>query len=233
MLFAVFLDVDGVLNTKTTCQHTPDGYTGIDDARVKILANAIKMYDCYEVILTSDWKKMGEYDDDYLYLLEKLDLYGVLADFDRGVMELAGFNRNGANANSDIKDDDMWQAIARVSNFYDKLEFMPGAKEMFNSIYKKYGDKVEILTGIPKPKRNILTASEDKTNWVHRLLGTEIKVNTLFREEKKNFCTGPECILIDDLKKNINEWEAYGGTGILFSNSEEVLQEVYRKIEMV
>ena len=42
-----------------------------------------------------------------------------------------------------------------------------------------------------------------------------------------------ECILIDDLKKNINEWEAYGGTGILFTNSEEVLQEVYRKIEMM
>ena len=64
------------------------------------------------------------------------DLYGVLADFGRGVMELAGFNRNGATANSDIKDDDMWQAIAKVPNFYDKLELMPGAKEMFNSIYK-------------------------------------------------------------------------------------------------
>lgn len=77
MRFAVFLDVDGVLNTKTTCQHTPDGYTGIDDARVEILANAIKMYDCYEVILISDWKEMREYDDDYLYLLEKLDSYGL------------------------------------------------------------------------------------------------------------------------------------------------------------
>ena len=77
MQFAVFLDVDGVLNTRTTCQHTPDGYTGIDDARVEILANAIKMYDCYEIILISDWKEMGEYDDDYLYLLEKLDLYGL------------------------------------------------------------------------------------------------------------------------------------------------------------
>jgi hypothetical protein len=77
MSFAVFLDVDGVLNTRTTCQHTPDGYTGIDDARVEILANAIKMYNCYEVILTSDWKEMDEYDDDYLYLLEKLDLYGL------------------------------------------------------------------------------------------------------------------------------------------------------------
>lgn len=98
---------------------------------------------------------------------------------------------------------------------------------------KKYGDKVEILTGIPKPKRNITSAAEDKTNWVHRLFGTEIKVNTVLREEKKNFCTGPECILIDDLKKNINEWEAYGGTGILFTNYEEVLQEVNRKIAMM
>ena len=43
------------------------------------------------------------------------DLDGVLADFDRGVIELAGFDRNGATANSDIKDDDMWQAIAKVS----------------------------------------------------------------------------------------------------------------------
>ena len=127
----------------------------------------------------------------------------------------------------------MWLAIAKVPNFYDKLELMPGAKEMFNSIYKKYGDKVEILTGIPKPKRNITTAAEDKINWVHRLFGIEIKVNTVLREEKKNFCTGPECILIDDLEKNINEWEAYGGTGILFTSSEEVLQEVYRKIEMM
>lgn len=77
MRLAVFLDVDGVLNTRTTCQRTPDGYTGIDDARVEILANAIKMYDSYEVILTSDWKEMDEEDDDYLYLLEKLDLYGL------------------------------------------------------------------------------------------------------------------------------------------------------------
>ena len=80
------------------------------------------------------------------------DLDGVLADFDRGVMELAGFNRNGANANSDIKDDDMWQAIARVSNFYDKLELMPGAKEMFNSILLKPPTFALLLTVLPVHK---------------------------------------------------------------------------------
>lgn len=138
MLFAVFLDVDGVLNTKTTCKHTPDGYTGIDDARVEILANAIKMYDCYEVILTSDWKEMRESDDDYIYLLEKLDLYGLYIS---GKTEDQGNNRG----------------------------------------------------------KGVIDYLKDH----------------------------PE---IDDLKKNISEWEVYGGTGILFTRAAETLQKIFRKI---
>lgn len=139
MRFAVFLDVDGVLNTKTTCKHTPDGYTGIDDARVEILANAIKMYDCYEVILTSDWKEMRESDDDYIYLLEKLDLYGLYIS---GKTEDQGNNRGKG--------------------------------------------VIDYLKAHPE---------------------------------------------IDDLKKNISEWEVYGGTGILFTKAAETLQKFFRKIE--
>ena len=149
------------------------------------------------------------------------DLDGVLANFDRGVEELAGFHRGGVDANSGVPDDDMWEAIAKVPHFYDKLELMPGAKEFFDSVYRMFGDKVEILTGVPKPKRNIPTAAEDKANWVHRMLAPDIKVNTVLREEKKNFCTGLDCVLIDDLKKNIDEWEAYGGTGILYGPEEK------------
>lgn len=99
MRFAVFLDVDGVLNSRMTCQRTPDGYTGIDDARVEVLANAIKMYDCYEVILTSDWKDMDEKDDDYVYLLEKLNAYGLSI---AGKTKDRGFNR-GEGVNDYIK----------------------------------------------------------------------------------------------------------------------------------
>ena len=40
--FVIFLDVDGVLNTTTTVQKTPDGYTGIDDARVEVLQRQLK-----------------------------------------------------------------------------------------------------------------------------------------------------------------------------------------------
>ena len=51
MKSVVFLDVDGVLNTRTTVKRTPYGYTGIDDARVKILANAFNRYGYDEHIL--------------------------------------------------------------------------------------------------------------------------------------------------------------------------------------
>lgn len=74
MRFVIFLDVDGVLNTRTTVQRTPEGYRGIDDARVKVLADAIKKYGGADIVLTSDWKDMRpESEDlDYPHLWERL-----------------------------------------------------------------------------------------------------------------------------------------------------------------
>lgn len=152
------------------------------------------------------------------------DMDGVLADFNRGVKELCGLEPLNQAKKTEADDDIMWEAIKNVGHFYDKLELMPGALEMFNTLNSKYD--VEILSGIPKPRRGIFTSGEDKTSWAHRLLTPELKVNIVFREEKKNYVTGPDCILIDDLKKNIDEWNECGGTGILFTSAENVLEEI-------
>ena len=77
MSFAVFLDIDGVLNTRTTVQRTPDGYTGIDDARVAILASSIKKYGGGYIILISDWKSFRISEEDYSYLVSKLGKFGL------------------------------------------------------------------------------------------------------------------------------------------------------------
>ncbi len=143
------------------------------------------------------------------------DMDGVLADFDGGVSKLCGMPLlKPGERRSKEEDDLMWERIRRVGHFYDKLEPMPGAVELFHELYEKYGDKCEILTGIPKPKRGINTAGEDKIAWAHRILPPNLKVNIVYREEKKNFCTGADCILIDDLESNIEDWKMYGGTGI-------------------
>lgn len=44
MGFAIFLDVDGVLNTRKTVISSPDGHIGVDDTRIRILERVIKKY---------------------------------------------------------------------------------------------------------------------------------------------------------------------------------------------
>ena len=77
MSFAVFLDIDGVLNSRTTCEKTPDYHVGIDDLRVEVLAEAIKKYGPTEIVLSSDWKELRSEVDDYIYLISKLANYGL------------------------------------------------------------------------------------------------------------------------------------------------------------
>lgn len=154
------------------------------------------------------------------------DMDGVLADFDRGLIELCSFDPHDQMIEDEAADKQMWEAIKEEKHFYDHLELKPGAEEMFRLLYDKYGSCCEILTGIPKAKRGIDTAGEDKISWVRRLLSEDIPVHIVYKEEKKNYCTGEDCILIDDYARNIEEWEAFGGTGILFEDAERTLKEL-------
>ena len=156
-----------------------------------------------------------------------LDMDGVLADFDRGVQELCHIRPLDQDGKPDQeKDDLMWDAIRETDHFYDRLELMPGAKEMFGRIYEKHGDQCEILTGIPREERGIVTAEQDKRNWTKRMLSDTVKVNAVCRKHKQNYCTGPESVLIDDRQKTIGEWRERGGTGILFANAEETIKKL-------
>lgn len=152
------------------------------------------------------------------------DMDGVLADFDRGVTELCNFPYIPQDKKTPEQDDEMWAAIRKVEHFYFKLEPMEGALEMFAKIYEKYGSRCEILTGIPKPKRGIATAGEDKTEWVHKYLSPDIVVNIVYAQDKKNFCKGKDYVLIDDLKKNTDVWINSGGTGILHRSVENTME---------
>ena len=155
------------------------------------------------------------------------DMDGVLADFGRGVRELCHMEPPPQDGPKDL-DEKMWARIRKIGNFYDRLELMPGAKDMFDRIRAQYGDRVEILTGVPKKDKHIPTAGADKTSWVRRLLSEDVKMNIVKREEKQNYCSGDDCILIDDLEKNIREWEAMGGIGIWHKSAKETLAELER-----
>ena len=151
------------------------------------------------------------------------DMDGVLADFDRGVRDFCGIEPGKQGDRNDAADTSLWERVKKVDHFYDRLELVPGAKELFDMVYAAYGERCEILTGIPRPHRGLLNAAEDKVKWVRRLLSEDVVVNTVFRAEKVKFCHGSGCILIDDYEKNIAEWEASGGTGVLFTSVPDVI----------
>ena len=78
MSFVVFLDVDGVLNTRTTCERAPSElYTGIDELRIRILADAMHECRARGVVLTTTWKDLAPNHEDYIYLKEGLSKYGI------------------------------------------------------------------------------------------------------------------------------------------------------------
>jgi len=159
-----------------------------------------------------------------------LDMDGVLADFDRGVRELCGMKMLSQNGKRDpYYDDLMWSAIRKVDHFYDRLELMPGARSMFNEIWNQYGERCEILTGIPRPEGSLVTAAEDKIHWMHRMFNPDIRVNAVFRKYKLDFCTGLETVLIDDRKKTILEWREKGGTWILHESANRTLDVLRKK----
>lgn len=161
------------------------------------------------------------------------DMDGVLADFDRGVIELAGgtlpYDQHGQPVQIG---DAEWLMIREVSHFYDRLEYMPGGRELFDTIYSEYGDRCEILSGIPKPHRGITTAKEDKISWVRRMLSEDIRINIVYKEEKPQYCGGRDCILIDDYLGNILSWEAMGGMGIMHTSAEDTLRRL-KELELL
>lgn len=154
-----------------------------------------------------------------------VDMDRVIADFDNGVRKYAHMEPAGNGGNKEVAAK-MWKRLSKVPHFYDKLDVIPGAERGMQILFEKFGSDLEVLTGVPNPTRGLPTASEDKKIWMKRKFEPEIVVNAVLRAEKIKFCTGRDCLLIDDYERNIKEWEDAGGTGILFEDWDQVLNAV-------
>ena len=155
------------------------------------------------------------------------DMDGVLADFSRGVKEMCGIETPDQSKEDKAADADLFTRISHVDNFYLRLEPMDGMLELFDEVRSRHGDDVQILTGVPRPEYNVPQASDNKKEWVKRYISGDVVVHTVRRREKQDYAAGRDCYLIDDFRKNILEWEAAGGTGILFEGVEKTRVKLY------
>jgi len=147
-----------------------------------------------------------------------LDLDGVLADFDAGVLASCG------KLPGELMPRVMWPILARTKDFYAKLPWMKDGKELWERC--KPFDPV-ILTGIPLGQ----WAAPQKLSWCAKELGARIPVITCLSKEKgsaiSNWLEEDETpILVDDRLKSQPSWLDIGGIFVLHSSAEDSLKQL-------
>jgi hypothetical protein len=143
------------------------------------------------------------------------DMDSVLVDFDRGYQELTGMTTQQADANGVSA---FWDPLTKAgAKFWITLNWMSDGKQLWDYI-KKYNP---ILLSAPSREES---SKLGKRVWVKRELpGTKLILR--YASQKQEYAS-PTSILIDDRQKNIDQWEAAGGIGILHTSTANTIEQL-------
>jgi len=143
------------------------------------------------------------------------DLDGVLVDFDRGYQELTGITTQQADTKGV---EAFWEPLTKAgATFWITLKWMPDGKQLWNYI-KKYNP---ILLSAPSREES---SKLGKRVWVKRELpGVKLILKSAVRKQEY---ANSNSILIDDRKKNIDQWVAAGGIGIFHTNLNDTIKQL-------
>lgn len=143
------------------------------------------------------------------------DMDSVLVDFDRGYQELTGMTSQQADANGV---EAFWEPLTKAgAKFWITLQWMPDGKQLWDYI-KKYNP---ILLSAPSREES---SKLGKRVWVKREL-PGVKLILKYASQKQEYAS-PTSILIDDRQKNIDQWEAAGGIGILHTSTANTIEQL-------
>lgn len=151
------------------------------------------------------------------------DMDGVLCAFEEQVKKLGEVPAQGlADDATEEQKQAMYDAIEEAKeDFWATMPWTENGKKLWK-ILKPY--KPVILSSPGK----FLYAPAGKNTWMNKNLPGV----TYFLEEDKWVFVEPESVLIDDMEKNIRDWDAAGGFGILYKGDpEEVKTELKEFME--
>lgn len=159
-----------------------------------------------------------------------VDLDGVLADF-------YGFAKNYCNIDYHEDPKLAWSKLDKVDRLFQQLPTMPNAWQFFNEVLKLGEEKlglhsVEILTALPLRTGKLLSCAHDKTVWVNSKINSRVIVNCVDDWTKKKYYCQPNDILIDDMTRNIMEWQSVGGQVIWHRDQQETINQLKMLLDM-
>jgi len=112
----------------------------------------------------------------------------------------------------------------KAPNFFRDLDWMPDGKQLWNFISKH---RPNILSA--HPTKWMPNSKKDKATWLSRNAKGTNDIHLVKREDKQKYAISPSGqpnILIDDHPKNIKEWQAKGGVGVLHKSAKETITKL-------
>jgi hypothetical protein len=142
------------------------------------------------------------------------DMDGVLVNFKNAIEKLGLTIKK-----LDDEPNKAWPIIAKAGeNFWSQAPWTNDGKELWDYV-KKYNPTI-----LSAPSQ----ANSSKTGkriWVKNELGQNVKVILCKAAEKQQYANY-KSILIDDMEKNIDQWVANGGVGILHKSAKETIKKL-------
>ena len=154
------------------------------------------------------------------------DLPDIYCDLDQVLVAfMKGADKAVGGSFIDTPKEDRWNKVNQTKGFWANLDWMSGAKRLYQFIEKYDPFVLSAYTGRDPASKN------GKMKWLKK--NTNFKrshIHLVLRSQKQKYATtdGNPNILIDDYIKNIKEWEAKGGIGIHHTNVGKTLAELKR-----
>lgn len=151
------------------------------------------------------------------------DMDGVLCDFKTAAEKTTGMVIDKWMENDNKKD--KWKPIIDKKDFWHTLPWQPGGQQLWSYI-SNY--EPHILSAYVEHAADP-NCIPGKRSWAQSHLGLPTnRINLVKRREKQNFAklNGKPAVLIDDYIKNINQFKARGGIGILHTSAANTISEL-------
>lgn len=159
-----------------------------------------------------------------------IDMDGVLANLQKTLITKFGEDYKELSADviwGNIRDNEI--------NFFFNLDCYDMSQNFVETILEKYSDShyVSILTALPWPTGNLISAAKDKERWIRKFIHDTIPVHTIIGgANKPQYINIPCDILIDDTQVVIDKWQNKGGIGILHTSFETSLLELENYVRL-
>ena len=150
------------------------------------------------------------------------DMDGVLCDFAKGVEKLIGKNISQWSYGSKSE---KWDIVKKTPKFWHTLPWQNGGRQLWSFISKH---NTHILSAYVEESFDP-NCIPGKSHWARTNLGIAPgNVNLVKRVQKQNYAkvAGQPAILIDDYKKNTDQFTAKGGIGILHTTTSNTIREL-------